>query len=312
MKTRFHGTNQPYSPDAGQATRPAFPWPQLIACGVALILSLACFSASAADETIDLEVRKLDRIPPGTFIDKKVPEGWTHVLLKSKSKLTEGDLNELNGQAFSLVELFFTGILAKVARSEGPKQYVLETVAIGLGTQCGEADCIVSPATHQRLGAGFDYLESYVFEKSVKQLDRIKHVASSPGILVFDVPNVMLLNEKHTEIVMRLGVVIDHASGQLHCPLWRIVRQKDNPAGAIDRAIWMRVGQVETCNLHVDGNELVLGIPSQKAFAATKLPAGPAFAPTPLLQRLGVQTSYTEATLAELESELRRLIDSQR
>lgn len=273
--------------------------------GIALLFALLPVPVTGAEA--DLEVRKLDRLPAGTEIQNKVPEGWTHVILKTRSKLTSGDIDQLNGQASSLVELFFTGILARVVRSQ-TGVHSLDSVAVGMGTKCNGVDRIITPSTYERLGAGFNLLQGYVFERSEQELDRMIHVASTPSTLVFDVPNVMLIDNRHKDIVMRVVALVDPPTGRFACALWRIIPQPNKQPAIIDKAIWMRPGQVETCPLHVDGNELTLGIPSPRAFAAERLPDGTQLQLSEQLKQVGILRTLTPETLAVLDAELRQML----
>src|SRR5262245_8683205 len=119
-------------------SRPA----KFIGLGVTILASLfgscgefclsGAFAADNAAPGYVVDARPMDRIPPGTPVEQKAPNGWRYLIVKAQPRLAAGDVDRVPGIAARHTTLLFTAILARV-RADQPTanqtQYALDTVA---------------------------------------------------------------------------------------------------------------------------------------------------------------------------------------
>src|SRR4051812_26902254 len=69
-------------------------------------------------------------LAPGTQVDRTLPPGWTHLVIKSVPRLASGDLDTLPKMATTTATLFRTVLLADVRPvGEGPdRRFVLRRI----------------------------------------------------------------------------------------------------------------------------------------------------------------------------------------
>lgn len=289
------------------------------------VLMLCCLTDVACSDgksrpAYDVTRRRLDRIPPGTVIDKNPPKGWSHLILKSYSRPGAGDVEQLPATADRLTRLLFTAIVADVRPyakhgnvgngGHGSKRYKLAKVAVGLGTRIGKKDTVITPDTQKRLGAALGLFARVVLRTAQEKLGDITVVARSATFQVFDSPSLMVVDGKHKPVVLRYALLVQKRTGRLNALVWVLGRKADGkysgPIGAIQ---CLPANLTGDCVLHVDGNEFSLGQPTEKAFAITGPPNGKKeIKIDDYLKPLAARPRFTTATAAELESELRQAI----
>ncbi len=284
------------------------------------VLMLCCLTDVAcsdgkSDAAYDVTLRRLPQIPPGTVIGKEAPKGWSHLILKSYSRPGAGDVKQLSPTADRLTRLLFTAIVADVRpqagggnEGESGKRYKLAKVAVGLGMRIGAKDIIITPDTHQRLGANLGLLARVVLRKSQEKLDDIVVVARSATFLVFDSPSFLVVDSKHKPIVLRYAVLVEERTGHLDTLVWPVSRDADGKYGESLGAIqWLPANLIGDCVLHIDGNEFSLGQPTERAFAIIAPPKGQKDIQIgDDLKPLAARPRFSVATAAELESKLRQ------
>src|SRR3954451_1688365 len=103
------------------------------------------------DRMPDMAATHVGMIPPGTTVAERPPEGWSHLILKTHPEVSLGDVDKLSDSVRSLSRRFFSAMMARVAleSTDGPMQYRLDEVAVGLGTTIAGRDLIVTPETQQ-------------------------------------------------------------------------------------------------------------------------------------------------------------------
>jgi hypothetical protein len=84
-------------------------------------------------------------LTPGTQVERKIPAGWSHLILKSIPRLASGDLNTLPGMASSTATMFHTVILADVrpVAAAADQRFVLRRIVSGgrrLQVRLGKAE----------------------------------------------------------------------------------------------------------------------------------------------------------------------------
>jgi hypothetical protein len=275
---------------------------------VCCLTDIACSESKPASSAYDVTQRRLDLIPAGTVIGKEAPEGWTHLLIKSHPHPGGGDTKELSSTADRLSRFLFTAILAnvKAEKNDRDTRYKLAQVAVGVGTSINNMDTIITPQTQRGLGANLGLLARVVLHTSQEKLGDIVVVARSDTMMVFDVPSLMVREERHKPVVLRYAVLVDVKTGRLDTLLWVLDREEydrhDGPAGDIQ---WLSANKIEDCVLHVDSSEFSLGQPTEKAFALIHAPRGKKeIAVGDDLKPLVTRRRFSPATAAELEKKL--------
>lgn len=275
------------------------------------LTDVAC-SSGKPDSAYDVTLRRLNAIPPGVVIDKEAPKGWSHLILKSYSRPSSGDINQLSATADRLTRLLFTAIVADVKEektSNGGKRYRLAKVAVGLGTRIDGKDTVITPDTQRRLGADLGLLARVVLRTAQEKIAEITVVARSPSMMVFDSPSFLVVEGKHKPIVLRYAVLIEEATGRLHTLVWALIREDGKYSGPIGAIQCLPPNVTSDSVLHVDGDEFSLGQPTEKAFALTAPPKGEKeIAVSDALKPLASRARFLTATAAELESKLRDAI----
>ena len=268
-------------------------------------------AAVHAIDLVDSQISPLARIPPGTIVHDGPPEGWTHLIFKSRSELASGDLDAVPDWSAELSRFLFTALLARVrqASPHGGSVHRLEEVAIGLGTRIGEKDVIITTATQQGLGANLGPIKRIILGRAEDRLNEVLRVARTDAMIVFDAPQTMLSEGRHQMVVFRYVVLVNPRDGRLATLVWRINLGRDGSyRPAPGNAVLMKPNLLATCALHVDKREFTAGIPSALAFATTRLPAGDPLELPRSLQGIVWQKQLSGGMVRQLESALREAV----
>lgn len=250
------------------------------------------------------ETRPLGRIAPGTRIADQPPEGWTHLILKSQPRVTTGDIDGVPAIAVRLSSLLFTAVVAKVAAQpvDGSQQFVLESCAVGVGTNIQGADVIVTSATQQQLGANLGLLPSAVLQQTEQSLSQYVEVARSPTMCVLDCPSVIVRGDQHETVTLRQAVIVDPRNGQLFSVFWFLDKDPARPERLLGGECHLMASNlVYDCQMRVDRDEFTLGIPGPEAFAMVALPANRPVPLTSELKAVAGAARFTPTTTYQLE-----------
>jgi len=277
----------------------------------AVSLWMTWSTGPANSATFSVAGRPLARIPPGTTIGDRAPEGWTQLVFKSYSELAAGDVQSLPGFAKSLAEFLFTAMLARTIPEEqnGRRWYRIATVAMGVGTRIGQDDVVISSDTQARLGANLGPFKQVILSRAEEQLGKVHQAAVSDVLWIFDAPSVIYAEGANRNVVLRYALLVNPPTGQLASVVWRIDLARD---GSYERvagpAVLIKQNLVGRCPLHVDGGRIFGGIPMSDAFAAMRLPQGTPFnLPQKILAVAAAQQLTAEAA-RDLEAALREEI----
>ncbi|MFO0881116.1 MAG: hypothetical protein U0840_27650 [Gemmataceae bacterium] len=222
-------------------------------------------------------VRTVDLIEPGTVIGKTAPQGWTHLVLKSHPRLPDDQKRLVNDLTADLAVMVFTTMTARVEpRGEGKaRQYRLAGLGVGVGVRINDRDVVVSPETQVRLGANLGLLARQVLGEVYLRLKTLRVVATGPTSAIVDTPGFMPRGKRHAPVVLRYVFLVDGATGRLDTLVWRIDTDGrggyDGSEGMIE---WLPPNKLVDAEMQVDLSEFRLGIPSERAFAVRRIPAG--------------------------------------
>ncbi len=269
------------------------------------------FAAEVASSGIDCTPRPLERIAPGTPVSNGPPQGWTHLVFKTRSTLATGDVKEVHELAGSLTRFLFTAMVARVhpIPDTEPPEYRLDKIAMGLGTRVKRADLVLDGKTHEALGAELGVVQKMILSGAEQRLDKIVEIARSDTMAMVDAPTIMLIDGEHRETVFRYLFLIDPRNGRLDTLVWRVDEVRMGVYRlASGRAVWVQPNLVRICPLHVDGSKVFGSIPTSRAFAITRLPPGrPVVIPERLKSIAGGKRVTPEAA-GQIENTLRRML----
>ncbi len=256
----------------------------------------------ASERAYDVEPRAVAPLEAGIRITSQPPRGWSHMVLQATPRLGAGDVSETPALVAKYATTFTTVILANVKQLEQGGPYYLDKLAIGAAVPIKGELTIVTAAKHQELGAGIGFIGGRVLAASEEVMAKARQVARYPGMLIYDVPALMYLNNRHEDLTIRHVVWVAERSGRLGSAMW-VMRDGKNPDSFDligDEIRFVPPGTREDRVLHVDGNEFTLGIPSARAFAMTTLPPGKSFPPSPSLRELAVVRRFDREKLGQM------------
>jgi hypothetical protein len=281
-----------------------------IATGAAS-LWIAWGPGPANSATFSVSGRPLARIPPGTRIGDRAPEGWSHLVFKSYSELVAGDVRSLPDFAKSLAEFLFTAMMARITPDEqnGRRLYRIDAVAMGVGTRIGQDDVVITGDTQAKLGANLGPFKQVILSRAEEHLSKVRQVVVSDALWIVDAPSVMFAEGANRHVVLRYALLLNRSTGQLASVVWRIDVERD---GSYERvagpAVLIQRNLVGRCPLYVDGRRIYGGIPMNDAFGATRLPHGTPFDLPPKILPVAAGQQLTAQTARDLEAALREEI----
>lgn len=267
---------------------------------------------AAAESAVDVQPRPVPHLRPGTRVPDGPPQGWSHLILKSKPRLEQGDVSEVPAIVARLASFQFTTFAADVAETtvDGRPWFYLNTIGVGLGTDVRGEDVIVASRTHKQQGANLGIIKATVLSQSEAQLARIVQLGRSSNVAIFDAPGYMLRGERHRPIVMRYVVLVHPHSGRLSTFAWLMDVTPSGEYVLVDGSLrLLKPNLVEDSPLHVDSGEFIAGIPTPTAFALASLPPGVACEMPDSLRRIAALRRLSGATVMHIERLLSTLAE---
>lgn len=270
------------------------------------VLPAAENSQAVNPAAIDLDVREMPRIEPGTVITKR-PTGWTNLVLHGVPRVAEGDVDRVSGMLSRLVSMFHLTILANVVQDRAnPPRFQLDKVALGLAMDIKGREVIVSSETQKKLGANLRLMEENALSGNEACLDQALQVARTPTMVIFDATAIMRLEDENRNVFDRHVLLVSPTDGRLTTFAWALERDSQGAYHlAADKIRKLAPGAQEDRKLYVDRRRFVFGLPSQEAFALVDLPPGETILPSAELQRAAESDLKTPADVTRLEELLR-------
>ncbi len=235
-------------------------------------------SVSVETAEMNVEVRAVLRIKPGTQVADRAPQGWTHLIFRSQPRVAEEHAAEVSAMVHHMTGLLFTAMLARV---EGPTPgtarggFRLAEVAVGTGTKVNGRHTVLSSDTQAELGANLSLFDRPVLAGGEEELSAMQCVARSPTMMLIDAPSFMLDQGMHRQVVVRYAVLVDARTGRLETLVWALAADRKDGAGLLRPVEWLAPDTVQECPLSVKPEEFLLGVPvAKKSFAMMGLPHG--------------------------------------
>lgn len=254
-------------------------------------------------EKIDLEAKPLERIPVGTVIGRKAPEGWSNLVLLAIPTLTREDERDAPRMATHYAQMFKFTVLANVTRRKDDKdRYYLERVARGFATTVDGKQVIIRGK--DTLGADLGLFGRRILDENEKVLDEdVRQVARTATMMIFDAQAVMLRDGAHVNMIMRHAILVDPTNGRLYTLVWLLDRDY-KPAEKVIQLL--PDGMREKRMLSVKRDKFnALGIPERDAFGLRQVPPGKPITYTDALKEAASVKTFTEANVPRIEETLR-------
>ena len=291
------------------------------ALAVLLLFLPACSSdplseplSSADAGEVDVTLRHVAPIEPGTVIGDKAPRGWSNLVIKSHPRVAPESKDKVSASTAKYAGFLFTAILADVQPTQQPQgdaRFLLSNFAVGVGTRLnGQQDVVLSSDTQERLGAKLGFLEKQILSGGEKQLTQMRCVARSRSMAILDTPSVMVVGGKHCKITLRYALLVEPRTGRLDTLLWALEdAERAEDSEPLTPIQLLPPDKIVDCQLHVDPKEFTFGIPSSLAFAMLEMPPGrQAFQFPKQLKTTAAAIKCTPESAQALEAGLRRLL----
>ena len=256
--------------------------------------------AMAANESanVDVQVRRLAKIEPGSVVDPEPPTGWSHLLIAAYPRVGSGEVKKVNRTVLGFGSLITFTMAANVVSQElpdGSKRYQLQKVGWGLGTRVRGRNTIVSADTHEQLGADLGYIGAEILKRNEQGLQNsFLQVAQSSTMVVCDYSSLVHHGGQHRWMVIRHAVLLNATDGHLTTLAWLLQRGTHQEyVLADDRLQILPPAMREDRVFHVDAAQFFLGIPKSEAFAVDRIPQGTPASPSAELKSLVALRPYT-------------------
>jgi hypothetical protein len=250
-----------------------------------------------------MQAEPLGRIPVGVDVFNEKTRGFTDLLIFVKGKLTEGDVEKVNGMVKQYANLFNI-IYAAHVKKVGDR-FELDQVSVGFSTPIKGLNVTIDSSSADQLGAGLNFIGKSVLSGNEKALEEIMVVARNKTMVVIDAPSMMQHQGKHQKMPVRFFVWVSPEHGKVGVAVWLLKKEGNRLVFAENQFNFINTPLTENRAMHVDGKEFnLLGIPSPAAFAMTAIPPGQAFPINNALRKVGAASEFNEALLIELAKAL--------
>ncbi|MGO9601752.1 MAG: hypothetical protein ACLP7Q_27585 [Isosphaeraceae bacterium] len=214
-------------------------------------------------------------IKPGTFVGRKPPKQWSHLVIKSLPRLSSGDLNTLPDTALRTAALFRTVILADVkSLPQEPQRYVLRRIGVGLCAPNRQGrDVVVEPSWDARVGVDLSMMDRMVLDAAEGELRRGRITASTSTFALYRAPAALAVGDEHHNVEMFYAFLIDQENGDLKTLVWALDTTLSNPPAPL-QVVELPPSLVYDCPLDVEAKRLLRTVPVSWSFAMTELPPG--------------------------------------
>lgn len=280
---------------------------------VALLAALCLTSvAPAQDPTALLTPAPLGRLQPGLQIGQGAPQGWSNLLWLARPRLGSGDVAKVPSIVANYTGMFSMVCAANIVPQNvnGQQSFRLDKVAIGLSTDIGGRQVVITSATEQKLGANLGVIGSRSLVESEKSLAETYLIAQTPTVAIFDARNVSVLYKgDHHYMTVRNVVLLSAKGGGLATLCWLMGQdEQKNYALAEPQLYFLPPNHREDRIINVMADKFVLGIPTNDAFAVVRIAQGRPLAFSPAVRTLAAAPQFSAQTAHQLELELWKVL----
>jgi hypothetical protein len=245
-------------------------------------------------------------LTPGTQVDRKMPAGWSHLVLKSLPRLASGDLNTLPGMATSTATMFHTVILADVRPTgvEADRRFVLRRIGLGLCVPVRGQDTVVMSKSVSAQGIDLGMVGRTVLERAEQELRRGRIVTRTPTFALFSAPAVMCIGTAHRDVLLRYAFLVDPQTGALRTFAWAIAAEPELRK-PVQTMVQLTPGVTYDCGLDVAADRIFGTVPVSWSFAIRNLPGGQTRPVPAEFQHWSIREARTPLEADQMEESLR-------
>ena len=288
----------------------------IIACALAARLLFPPPAPPEWANDYDLTVAPPETIAPGTVVGESAPAGWSHLVIKSLPRVKPGEVARVPGfpligsdRTVRMVAWMFTVFTADVVKEQhgGRTRHRLRAIGLGLGTNVGGRDTVITVDTAKEFGAEMDWIKNEVLRTGYRIQGQALVPVHGPSFALLDTPVIVRCTGGNRMVRYRYALLADTSTGALDVMLWRLVAPADE-CGDPTRAVWLEPNCIDAAELVPDLNEFQGAKPSDVAFAVDKFPPHRLeMAFPPALVPLTGKTKFTPDEAAALEAGLRAM-----
>ena len=226
-------------------------------------------------------------IKPGTFVGRKPPRQWSHLVIKSLPRLSSGDLKTLPGSALrtaASVPHSDPGRRGNLCRKSRSGMCFGESAWACVSPDRQGRDVVVEPGWDARVGVDLGMMDRMVLDAAEGELRRGRITASTPTFALYRAPAAMAVGDEHHDVEVFYAFLVDQENGELKTFVWAIDTTLSNPP-APRQVVELPPSLVYDCPLDVEAKRLLGTVPVSWSFAMTELPPGRAWTLTRDLAR---------------------------
>jgi hypothetical protein len=221
---------------------------------------------------------KLVFLQPGLLIGDKPPEDWSHLVLKSKPRLTSGDVHNLPKEAAKTAAYFRTVILANVKPVDvDEKDFELTQIGIGICVprKGQDEDVVVSADRLDALGLHLSMVEKVVLDSMEAEMAKGRIIARTPTFALFRSPAMVVApGNEHRNVNLNYAFCVERTTGKLQVGLWTSSLEKKELRAPQTMSL-LDSKSVFDCKIDVRSKKVFgVTVPLMWSFAMSELPPG--------------------------------------
>lgn len=248
-------------------------------------------------------------IEPGTKIDPKALPAGTHLVFRSRPKLTSGDVTKVGKSIREALEEFTTLVLVDSEPDPSlPGRFRRRGHRIGIGKPSDGGDMVITRESAGKVGVSLGLFERKLLSERAKELSTVMSPGASSTMAMFDFSCAFLRDGARVPVVARYMALVDPADGDLDTAYWVLDAAPEEHRFHGDALRLLPANHVMDWEMHVDGGTITFGAPQADTFTATKLPDGRAIAAPADFRRDAAAKAYTADAALTLERRLRELL----
>lgn len=248
-------------------------------------------------------------IEPGTKIDSNALPPGTHLVFRSRPKLTSGDVTKVGKSIREALEEFTTLVLIDSEPDpNAPDRFRRRSHRLGIGKPSDGGDVVLTRESAGKIGVSLGLFERKLLSEREKELSTVKSPGSSPTMAMFDFTMTFLRDGARVPITARYMAIIDPTGGDVTTAYWVLdVAPEGNRFHGESIRVLPR-NHVMDWEMHVDGGKITFGAPQADAFTSTKLPEGKTIAAPAEFRNASAAKAYAADSALDLERQLRELL----
>lgn len=274
-----------------------------------LVVALAVVGGPGTGMSRAAAVPPLLIVPPGTPVDAAAADRWNRLILAAAPRIAAGDTTavpEWIRERLTRFELVVMATVRPIVGSDGVPRHTLHEVGAGYAVPVAGRLTVVD-TDNPPPEAEIDFLGRRILAQNGKALGGLRCVGGSETVQVFDVDSLLVRDGRHADFLTRHFVWVEPVTGVCSACAWLLEQRADGRLAVTeDPPRWIAPGTREDRSIHVDADEFLLGLPTERSFALVDLPPGRPLEWSPELRAVAAEPRYDPATVRTLAVEIGR------